>query len=108
MNTFEFWGYSDDTAIVVKNGNADDHNAFNKTVYGTLSDPDGNGVCIVWEYSPIPNGCWAIAITPMDEDNPIPDWFQAVNVSNSDGCRYSPTLVAIVPDNVRFEWGDKQ
>ena len=68
-----------------------------------FTDKDGNGVTVMWEYSPDHCGCWAVGFIPLDEGMEIPKWFTILGISQSDE-KYSTMFTVRVPDDVKFEW----
>lgn len=106
---YQLYGTSDDLAEqeCLTDGyeprGLDECGHYNSPIFAKFTDTGGNGVTVMWEYSPNHSGCWMIGFIPLDEDKEIPKWFTILGISQSDE-KYSTMFTVRVPDDVKFEW----
>lgn len=79
---YKFYGSSDDLFMVDLNERPAEE-CYPPQHY-TLDNGEGEGCCLTADY--IDNGVWAIAISPLDEDVPIPsNWVITAGAENYTG-----------------------
>lgn len=108
---YKLYGSSDDNAIIQAYNNddtpswADEVGAYNRPRFARFTDDKGDGITAMWQYSPDHSGCWMIGFIPLDEDKPIPDWFEILQIrNNNNGTHYSAEITIEVPEYVKFKW----
>lgn len=82
---------------------SDEVDAYDRAVFARFTDAQGNGLTVMWEYSPDHSGCWMVGFIPLDEGKEIPKWFTIVGIKQSFD-DYSTMFAVRVPDDVKFEW----
>ena len=106
---YQLYGVSDDLAEQecltdeYEPRGLDEYGRYNSPIFAKFTDTQGNGVTVMWEYSPDHSGCWMVGFIPLDEDMEIPKWFTILGISQSDE-KYSTMFTVRVPDDVKFEW----
>ncbi len=106
---YQLYGVSDDLAEQecltdeYEPRGLDEYGRYNSPIFAKFTDKQGNGVTVMWEYSPNHSGCWMVGFIPFDEDMEIPKWFTILGISQSDE-KYSTRFTVRVPDDVKFEW----
>lgn len=102
MRQLRFYGSSDDLFEArASDGWAEEQGGFETTMaYFVASPRDGGRMFVTAEYAPkATNGaCWAIGVSQVDEDVPLPDWPMRFETHESG---YSVVLVIDAPDDTQ-------
>lgn len=91
MTTLNFYGASDDLFYAGPVGKEDEFYA----PYSVMVAGDGGQMVVIADYTD--KGVWSIAIAPVDEDIPLPDWPMRVQLHEGG---YSTQLFIDAPGKV--------
>lgn len=96
MNTFEFFGYSDDLFCVTGSFSEEQDDCANQTKMSYLLSNGDEKVMIVSGQYGIGGDCWAITIEPLCESLlPLKDWSFKYNPKD-----YGVSFIVKTPENI--------
>lgn len=98
-----FYGSSDDNFCWEGDIN-DEVGCYDDIGRARVLGQNGGGLIVIGVYSPKGiNGCWAIGVLPLEEDEPLPgDWIMGLSAEG-----YSARLTIETPGPVKVEgWGE--
>lgn len=99
MRTLKFYGASDDL-FEIEGGRRGEPDEIDPSQCVKVTNDHG-GLVVSAHYAPGVAACWAIGVSQVDEDEPLPDWPMRFRTGEP-ASGYSVVLEIDVPDSVEM------